>query len=100
MAHILHFFAVKHPGVVVRYYSSRLFRKFMLRFGIATHYIPLDFVTMRMGGASTRNIASRATLLKEDTRACRENGIHTNWCVMSCKYIFKLMEYRPGVFLK
>ena len=138
----VHFIRDKRPGVVVRYYSSRLFRRFMLRFGfmpahpslyvrrevfarvglyktdykigsdfemvvrmfhtfgIATRYIPLDFVTMRMGGASTRNIASRATLLKEDTRACRENGIHTNRCVMSCKYIFKLMEYRPGVFLK
>ena len=138
----VHFIRDKRPGVVVRYYSSRLFRRFMLRFGfmpahpslyvrrevfarvglyktdykigsdfemvvrmfhtfgIAAHYIPLDFVTMRMGGASTRNIASRATLLKEDTRACRENGIHTNRCVMSCKYIFKLMEYRPGVFLR
>ncbi len=138
----VHFIRDKRPGVVVRYYSSRLFRRFMLRFGfmpahpslyvrrevfarvglyktdykigsdfemvvrmfhtfgIATRYIPLDFVTMRMGGASTRNIASRATLLKEDTRACLENGIHTNRCVMSCKYIFKLMEYRPGVFLR
>ncbi len=53
-----------------------------------------------MGGTSTRNIASRAILLKEDTKACRENGILTNKCVMSCKYIFKLMEYRPGVFLR
>lgn len=136
----VHFIRDKRPNVVVRYYSSRLFRRFMLRFGfmpahpslyvrrevfkrvglyktdyrigsdfemvvrmfhtfdIKTQYIPLDFVTMRMGGTSTRNIASRAILLKEDTRACRENGILTNKCVMSCKYIFKLMEYRPGVF--
>ena len=138
----VHFIRDKRPNVVVRYYSSRLFRRFMLRFGfmpahpslyvrrevfkrvglyktdyrigsdfemvvrmfhtfgIKTQYIPLDFVTMRMGGTSTRNIASRAILLKEDTRACRENGILTNKCVMSCKYIFKLMEYRPGVFLR
>lgn len=138
----VHFIRDSRRDVVVRYYSSRPFRRFMLRFGfmpahpslyvrrevydrvglyktnyhigsdfemmvrlfhtfrINTRYIPLDFVTMRMGGRSTKDISSRRTLLREDTMACRENGIRTNQLVMACKYVFKIMEYRPAALLK
>ena len=58
----------------------RLFK----RFDIKTKYLPMVFVTMRMGGASTKNVGSRLTLLREDTRACRENGGYTH-------YLFKIL---------
>lgn len=131
----IHFIHDGNPDKVVRYYSSKLFRPFWLRFGfmpahpsfyarksvydkaggykldykigsdfemmvrlfrkhhITYKYIPMDFVTMRMGGASTNGISSHGTLLKEDTRACRENGIYTNPLIISLKYLYKVFEF-------
>lgn len=57
-------------------------------------YQPLDFVTMRTGGASTRDINSKLQLIKEDVRACRENGIYTNVFFISLKFLFKIFELR------
>lgn len=68
----------------------RLFK----RFNIKAKYLNLDFVTMRTGGASTKNMASRLTLLREDTRACRENGIYTHPIFICLKYFYKVLEYR------
>uniref|UniRef100_A0AB33JF59 Glycosyltransferase family 2 protein n=1 Tax=Prevotella sp. GTC17262 TaxID=3236797 RepID=A0AB33JF59_9BACT len=68
----------------------RMFKKFNL----CARYIAMDFVTMRIGGVSTRNMGSRYTLLIEDVRACRENGIYTNPLFIGLKYIFKLFELR------
>ena len=68
----------------------RLFYKHHL----SAHYIPLDFVTMRTGGASTRNVRSRLQLIKDDVRACRENGIYTNSFMISLKYLYKIFEYK------
>ena len=117
----IHFVHDGKPNKVVRYYSSRHFRPFWLRFGfmpahpsfyvrrsvyekaglyntgykigsdfemmvrlfrkhhISYKYLPKDFVTMRTGGMSTKNLSSRRTLLREDVRACRDNGIYTNY---------------------
>ena len=132
----IHFVKASNLKKCVRYYSSRLFSPFWLRFGfmpahpsfyvrrevlskagmyktdykigadfemmvrlfhrhrITYHYIPYDFVTMRTGGVSTRDINSRRTLLKEDVRACRENGIRTNQFLIALKYLYKFLEYR------
>uniref|UniRef100_A0AB33IZ27 Glycosyltransferase family 2 protein n=4 Tax=unclassified Prevotella TaxID=2638335 RepID=A0AB33IZ27_9BACT len=68
----------------------RIFKKFNTN----ARYIAMDFVTMRIGGASTKNMGSRYTLLIEDARACRENGIYTNPFFIGLKYIFKLFELR------
>ncbi len=57
-------------------------------------YLPMDFVTMRTGGASTRNVRSKLQLVKEDVRACRENGIYTNSAMISTKFLYKLFELR------
>ena len=62
---------------------------------IKARYLPLDFVTMRTGGASTRNVRSRLQLIKDDVRGCRENGIYTNPLMISMKYLYKVFEYRP-----
>ena len=62
--------------------------------GIKAKYISKDFVTMRTGGVSTRNLNSRLTLLHENVRACRENGIYTNLVFVSLKFLYKIFELR------
>lgn len=61
---------------------------------INARYLPMDFVTMRIGGASTRDIQSRYQLIKEDVRACRENGLYTNMLMISVKFLFKVFEFK------
>lgn len=133
----IHFIKEGEPNKVVRYYSSRQFKPFWLRFGfmpahpsfyvrravyqkaglydisykigsdfemmvrlfrkqrIRYQYLAKDFVTMRTGGMSTKGIKSRRTLLAEDVRACRSNGIYTNQLIVALKYLYKVLEYRP-----
>ena len=132
----IHFIRDGNPQKCVRYYSSRMFRPFWLRFGfmpahpsfyckrevferaglysldykigadyemmvrlfkkykIVSRYINKDFVTMRTGGASTRNVKSRLTLIKEDVRACRDNGVYTNELFICMKFLYKMFEFR------
>lgn len=132
----IHFIHDGEPDKCVRYYSSKPFRPFWLRFGfmpahpsfycrreiygkaglyktdyaigsdyemmvrlflvhkIRAKYLNMDFVTMRTGGTSTRNINSRLTLIKDDVRGCRENGIYTNPLMISMKFLYKIFEFR------
>lgn len=62
---------------------------------INARYLPMDFVTMRTGGASTRNFQSRYQLIKDDVRACRENGIYTNPLMICLKFFYKIFEFIP-----
>ncbi|NDW11793.1 glycosyltransferase [Bacteroides sp. 214] len=55
-------------------------------------YLPLDFMKMRTGGASTASIKSNITLNKEIVRACKENGIWTCTPVLLLKYFIKVFE--------
>lgn len=128
----IHFIHNGLPDKIVRYYSSRLFSPFWLRFGfmpahpsfyvrreiynkygyyhtdykigsdfemmvrlfykykIRGKYIHQDFVTMRIGGVSNRNIHSRIILINEDVRACRENGIYSNKLMVCTKFFYKI----------
>lgn len=61
---------------------------------IKAKYISMDFVTMRTGGASTRNVWSRLQLIKDDVRGCRENGIYTNKLMISMKFLYKIFEFQ------
>ncbi len=61
---------------------------------IRAKYLPIDFVTMRTGGASTRNVKSRLQLIKDDVRGCRENGIYTNPLMISMKFLYKVFEFK------
>lgn len=132
----VHFIHDGEPNKCIRYYSSKHFRPFWLRFGfmpahpsfycrrgvyeragyyktdyaigsdyemmvrlfkvhhINARYIPMDFVTMRTGGASTRNVQSRLVLLKDDVRGCRENGVYTNIPMICMKFLYKIFEFR------
>ena len=131
----IHFIKDGLPDKCVRYYSSRLFSPFWLRFGfmpahpsfyckrevfdksglyrldykigsdyemmvrlfrkhkISSRYVPKDFVTMRTGGASNSNLQSRLTLIKEDVKACRDNGIYTNELFICLKFLYKIFEF-------
>ena len=132
----IHFIKDGISDKCVRYYSSRLFRPFWLRFGfmpahpsfyckreifdkaglysldykigadyemmvrlfkrlkIKSLYVNKDFVTMRTGGASNTNVRSRLTLIEEDVKACRENGIYTNRFFIMLKFLYKIFEFR------
>ena len=132
----IHFIHDGEPDKCIRYYSSKLFRRMWLRFGLMpahpsfycrreifekaglyktdykissdfemmvrlfyihhlrAKYLPMDFVTMRTGGASTKNVRSRLQIIKEDVRGCRENGIYSNMLMTSVKYLYKIFEFR------
>ena len=132
----VHYVSAENTAKCVRYYSSRLFRPFWLRFGfmpahpsfyvkrqkydeaggykldykigadyemmvrmffiekIKAKYISKDFVSMRTGGVSNRNLKSRLTLISEDVRACRENGIYTNRLMICTKFLYKIFGLR------
>lgn len=132
----IHFVRDGSPDKCVRYYSSRMFSPFWLRFGfmpahpsfyckrevfekaglysldykigadyemmvrlfkkyrIMSQYINKDFVTMRTGGASNNNVRSRITLINEDVKACKENGVYTNRLFVMMKFLYKIFEFR------
>lgn len=132
----IHFIRDGAPDKCVRYYSSRMFSPFWLRFGfmpahpsfyckrevfekaglysldykigadyemmvrlfkrhkIKSLYANKDFVTMRTGGASNNNVRSRLTLIEEDVKACRVNGLYTNRFFIMLKFLYKIFEFR------
>lgn len=55
-------------------------------------YLPEVLVHMQTGGVSTRNWRSTLLLNQEVLRACRANGIPTNWFKILSKYPLKAME--------
>ena len=64
--------------------------------GIRYRYLPEVVVHMQTGGVSTRGWRNTILLNQEVMRACRENGISTNWLKILSKYPAKLLEYaRP-----
>lgn len=130
----IHFVNPDDLSTCVRYYSSAIFKRSLMRIGfmpahptfyaykqlfeqfgyyntgyriaadfelllrfiyinnIRTHYIPLDFVTMRTGGMSTESFASRKLIMQEHLRAFKENNIRTNRFMLSLRYPYKLYE--------
>ena len=68
--------------------------RLFLKYRIKAKYIPLDFVTMRTGGASTNNVRSRMVLVNEDVKACRTYGFYTNRFLISLKYLYKIFEWK------
>ncbi len=59
---------------------------------IKTQYIKKDFVTMRTGGASTAGLNSRRMIMQDHLRAMRENGIYSNFLLLSLRYMYKIYE--------
>lgn len=62
-----------------------LFR-FIYVHNIKIKYIPFDFVTMRIGGASTNGLESRIQILKDHYHSYKKHNIKTG-------YVFDMMRY-------
>ena len=60
---------------------------------IRIKYIEKDFVTMRMGGASTSGIKSHVRIMKDHLRAFKKNKIPNNVFRLSLRYFSKLTEF-------
>ena len=71
--------------------------RFLYVHRLKSKYLPLDFMKMRTGGASTASIKSNILLNEEIVRACKENGIWTCYPLLLLKYLVKIFEF---IFLK
>jgi glycosyltransferase involved in cell wall biosynthesis len=60
---------------------------------IAYKYLEMPFLSMRTGGISNKSLHSKYILNKEIYRACKENGIQTNYLYIYSKYLIKLFEF-------
>jgi glycosyltransferase involved in cell wall biosynthesis len=67
---------------------ARIFKSHTLRY----RHLPRELVRMRTGGISTSGWRGTLLLNQEVLRACRENGIETNWIKLLSKYPAKLKE--------
>lgn len=57
-------------------------------------------VRMRSGGVSTSGLRSNFILNREIIKACRDNGIYTNWLFVLSKIPSKLLELGPKLRFK
>lgn len=136
----IHFVRDSNLKKCVRYYSSRPFRRWWMRFGfmpahpsfycrrevyerygmydleykvaadfecllrlifihrIRTKYLPLDFVTMRTGGASTSGMASHKRIMHDHQLAFKKNGVYSNVFFELLRYGYKVVELMTGRF--
>ena len=67
--------------------------RFLYIHHLKSRYLALDFMKMRMGGASTASVKSNMLLNKEIVRACKENGIWTCRGMIFLKYIIKIFGF-------
>jgi glycosyltransferase involved in cell wall biosynthesis len=102
-------FMPPHPSFYVRrdlyekfgYYKTdykiaadfELVLRFLRIYNISYKYLEMPFVSMRSGGVSNKSISSNLTLNKEIARACRENGIITNYLLIYSKYFTKIFQF-------
>ena len=69
-----------------------LLLRFVVKNKIKCKYLPIDFVTMRTGGASTEGIKSKKIINKECLRACKENNYYSNIILMWLRIVYKAFE--------
>jgi glycosyltransferase involved in cell wall biosynthesis len=102
-------FMPPHPSVYIRrewferlgYYKTdyhiaadyELLIRYLWKAGLKSVYVPACFVTMRMGGRSTKGWRSNLLLNREIVRGNRENGVYTNLAMLVPKYGFKVWEF-------
>ncbi len=64
--------------------------------GIRVRYLPEVLVRMRTGGISTGGWRNTLLLNREVLRACRANGLRSNYLKILSKYPIKLLEFGRG----
>ena len=72
--------------------------RFLYKYKLPFKYLPIDLMKMRLGGVSTASLESTFIINKEDLRACRENGLSTNYFRLYSRYFRKIFEYIPNLF--
>lgn len=60
--------------------------------GIRMRYIPMDFVTMRTGGASTQGMSSHVRIMRDHYRAYGKNCVPLGYCCDPLRYPLKVAE--------
>ncbi len=70
-----------------------LMMRFLLVNKVSYQYLPMIFVKMTLGGASTKNIKSKIKINKEVFYACKINKIKTNIFKIYTKYFIKMFEF-------
>jgi glycosyltransferase involved in cell wall biosynthesis len=66
--------------------------RLLIRQKISWSFIDRVTVTMRSGGLSDSGLMTRVTLNWEIIRACKENGLYTNWLFLALKLPIRLFE--------
>lgn len=61
--------------------------------GLRHRHWPEALVRMQLGGISTSGWRATLRLNREMMRACRDNGIPTNWFKLLWRYPFKMLEF-------
>lgn len=72
-----------------------LLARFLFKHKLPYKYLNFDLMKMRLGGVSTGSLKSTLIINQEDLRACRENGIKTNYFRLYSRYFRKVLEYIP-----
>lgn len=72
--------------------------RFLYKYKLPFKYLPIDLMKMRLGGVSTASLESTFIINQEDLRACRENGLSTNYFRLYSRYFRKIFEYIPNLF--
>lgn len=72
--------------------------RFLYKYKLSYSYLPIDLLKMRTGGLSTKSWKSNVIINQEDLRACKENGVKTNYLWLYSRYFRKLLEFLPSLF--
>jgi glycosyltransferase involved in cell wall biosynthesis len=72
--------------------------RFLYKNKLTFKYLPVDLMKMRLGGLSTASLKSTWVINQEDLRACRENGLSTNYLRLYSRYFRKIFEYHRNSF--
>ena len=66
--------------------------RLLIRQKISWSFLDKVTVTMRSGGVSNGGFMSSIKLNSEIIRACKENGLYTNWLFLILKLPIRLIE--------
>lgn len=69
-----------------------LLLRFIYLHNIKTRYIRKNFVTMRIGGASTAGLSSHCQILKDHMHAYKKNNVYSNYFLEGIRYVYKIAE--------
>ncbi|MBY5949933.1 glycosyltransferase [Algoriphagus marincola] len=69
--------------------------RFLYKHKLSYKYLNFDLMKMRLGGVSTASLKSTWIINQEDLRACKENGLKTNYIRLYSRYFRKFLEYIP-----